>query len=190
MYTVLILNQKGGVGKTTIADELAFALERRGYRAVYVSTDPQGGAVHEQPEDFAQIEQSDFQIVDTAGVLSEGMGEWCLNADLVLIPLLPSTRDLEPTLRTFGIAGASGTKAPVRFIVNQYYPYEVMGQKLMAYMEESGLPVIAKIPRTVALARAAGEGMSVAQFDRNNPSVVAFEALADEVIAYRDGTKG
>lgn len=30
MYTILMLNQKGGVGKTTIADELSFALERRG----------------------------------------------------------------------------------------------------------------------------------------------------------------
>ena len=29
MYTILMLNQKGGVGKTTIADELSFALERR-----------------------------------------------------------------------------------------------------------------------------------------------------------------
>ena len=28
MKTVLVCNQKGGVGKTLIADELAFALER------------------------------------------------------------------------------------------------------------------------------------------------------------------
>ena len=47
MYTILMLNQKGGVGKTTIADELSFALERRGKTVAFVTTDPQGGSVHE-----------------------------------------------------------------------------------------------------------------------------------------------
>ena len=43
MYTILMLNQKGGVGKTTIADELSFALERRGKTVAFVTTDPHGG---------------------------------------------------------------------------------------------------------------------------------------------------
>lgn len=51
MFTILFLNQKGGVGKTTLADELAFALERRGSTVAFVSTDPQGGSVHEVCDD-------------------------------------------------------------------------------------------------------------------------------------------
>lgn len=183
MFTILIINQKGGVGKTTIADELAFALERREYKTVYVSTDPQGGAVHEQPEDFSEIEGADFQVVDTAGVLSDGLGEWCMNADMILIPLMPSCRDLEPTLRTYEIAQSSGTKAPINFIINSYYPFGVLDHELLAFMKENDMPVIAKVPKTVALSRAAAGGVSVADFDRHNPSVAVFEKLADDVIA-------
>ena len=31
---ILLVNQKGGVGKTTFADEIAWGLERRGHKAV------------------------------------------------------------------------------------------------------------------------------------------------------------
>ena len=75
MYTILLLNQKGGVGKTTIADELAFAFERRGMTVAFVSTDPQGGNVHEVCDDPDYAESCDFQIVDTAGVLKNGMDD-------------------------------------------------------------------------------------------------------------------
>ena len=67
MYTILLLNQKGGVGKTTIADELSFALERRGKAVAFVTTDPQGGSVHEVCDDPDYAEECDFQVVDTAG---------------------------------------------------------------------------------------------------------------------------
>lgn len=183
MFTILIINQKGGVGKTTIADELAFALERREYKTVYISTDPQGGAVHEQPEDFSEIENADFQVVDTAGVLSDGLDEWCVNADMILIPLMPSCRDIEPTLRTADIAKSSETKAPIYFIINSYYPYGVLDQELLAFMSDNEMPVIAKIPKTVALSRAAAGGISVAEFDKNNSSVNAFEKLTDAIVA-------
>ena len=66
MFTILFLNQKGGVGKTTLADELAFALERRGSTVAFVSTDPQGGSVHEVCDDPDYAESCDYQIVDTA----------------------------------------------------------------------------------------------------------------------------
>ena len=123
MYTILMLNQKGGVGKTTIADELSFALERRGKTVAFVTTDPQGGSVHEVCNDPDFAEECDFQVVDTAGVLVGGVNDWCRAANLILVPMLPSTRDMEPTLRTLDIVRESGTGAKAYVIVNNFYAY-------------------------------------------------------------------
>ena len=42
MRSVALASQKGGVGKTTVALNVAFALARRGWRTLLVDGDPQG----------------------------------------------------------------------------------------------------------------------------------------------------
>ena len=138
MYTILMLNQKGGVGKTTIADELSFALERRGKTVAFVTTDPQGGSVHEVCDDPDFAEECDFQVVDTAGVLVGGVNDWCRAANLILVPMLPSTRDMEPTLRTLDIVRESGTGAKAYVIVNNFYAYGTLDRQLVEYLGGRG----------------------------------------------------
>ena len=182
MYTILMLNQKGGVGKTTIADELSFALERRGKTVAFVTTDPQGGSVHEVCDDPDFAEECDFQVVDTAGVLVGGVNDWCRAANLILVPMLPSTRDMEPTLRTLDIVRESGTGAKAYVIVNNFYAYGTLDRQLVEYLEGEEVPIIAKIPRAVALSRAAAAGVSVAEYDPKSHVVSPIELLADSVL--------
>ncbi|MFZ4827600.1 MAG: ParA family protein [Phototrophicaceae bacterium] len=44
MYVVTMLNEKGGVGKTTLSTHIAAGLAVKGYRVVLVDSDPQGHA--------------------------------------------------------------------------------------------------------------------------------------------------
>ena len=72
MKTVLICNQKGGVGKTLIADELAFALERDAIPFNFYDLDAQGSAIHQTTENPDAV----VSIVDTAGALQSNLAKW------------------------------------------------------------------------------------------------------------------
>lgn len=56
MKTILVCNQKGGVGKSLVADEIAFSFERSGIPVSFYDLDTQGGTLHETHEaDAAQV---------------------------------------------------------------------------------------------------------------------------------------
>ena len=58
------------------------------------------------------------------------------------------------------------------------------------YLEGEGVPIIAKIPRAVALSRAAAAGVSVAEYDPKSHVVAPIELLADSVLNEEEKNNG
>lgn len=178
MYTILILNQKGGVGKTTIADELAFALERRGYDVGFQNLDNQGGAVHQA----SLIDGTeDYVVIDTPGTLSKDCAKWCKAADVVLMPTHASNLDLVPLLRCWDIAADSGMRGKRAVVVNKYDPRRRADQDFIRFLQNAEMPVWAEIPQATAFVQANAYAESVYDIDPSGKAAGAIEKLADRI---------
>ena len=123
---IAVGNLKGGVGKSTLAVNLACAIAADWRRVAIIDTDPQGtatrwaaagrlpAAVHGVPiTDFAGAGEwldavddlgrtHDVLVVDLPAVLSPALGSAFLVADLILVPTSDSEIDLIATTRTIG----------------------------------------------------------------------------------------
>src|SRR3546814_7516731 len=113
---VAFLNQKGGVGKTTLALHLAGEWARRGQRVTVIDADPQGSALdwsqqrarerlprlfgvvglardtlHREAPELAR--DADHIVIDGPPRVAGLMRSALLAADLILIPVQPSPFD-------------------------------------------------------------------------------------------------
>ena len=68
MKTILVCNQKGGVGKSLVADEIAFSFERSGIPTSFYDLDAQGGTLHKTRE----VDGAEVAVVDTPGGVAGG----------------------------------------------------------------------------------------------------------------------
>ena len=137
MYTVALIAQKGGTGKTTLAVSLAVAAGQVGMTAVIVDLDPQATAcnwkdrrksdgpvvIDAQPARLAAALAKaaengvDFAVIDTPARNEQSALAAAKAADLVLIPCRPQAYDLETIPNTKEILALAGN-TPVLAILN------------------------------------------------------------------------
>lgn len=201
MHVVAVLNQKGGSGKTTIATNLASAIQRRDYRVALIDADPQKTAsewaargqgtppTYEATTDLetnvpALEESFDLVVVDGAPRMTNLATEAVKVADLVLIPTQPSGADIwaaEDILDIIKARQKIADSPDAAFVVSRAVARTNLADSVQDALESYGVRVLdSRTGHRVAYPEALGAGLSV--LDTNGKAAQEIEALTDEVI--------
>ncbi|MDP9129306.1 MAG: AAA family ATPase [Candidatus Binatota bacterium] len=87
---IAIANQKGGVGKTTTAINLAACLALEAHRTLLVDIDPQGNSTTGLGVDRAQITASLYHVLDGTRFVDDAMCQ----TEVPELLMIPATKDL------------------------------------------------------------------------------------------------
>ncbi len=189
MRTIMVVNAKGGSGKTTLATTLAGYFARRGTTALK-DLDPQGSSndwLAQRPASAARIHgirerrngptmtrawqmraplNTDWLIVDTpAGFDPNRFVTELRKVDRLLIPVIPSPIDIRATaafLRTLAqFRRAYLSRAQWGVVANRVTPYSPAFYTLQRIFTNLNIPFIASFSESGVYLRAAQEGLSL-----------------------------
>ncbi len=161
MKNVLVLNQKGGVGKTTVCEEMVASLMRTETPFCFYNLDPQGGCCYEQHED----DNAEVVVVDTPGVFSDQTVEWVRNADVLVVPVKASGKDLPVFRRMIDLIFANKKKdAKVIVVINQWTRYRASRDFYEWLLDYGKDFIVTKLPQSELFQQASSCGVALTEY--------------------------
>lgn len=185
--TIAFINQKGGVGKSVLCDELCFEFDRLELPYNLYDLDGQGGLIHEQENN---TDSAEYWIVDTPGQLTEQVIETVKTADIIIVPTRASIKEIEPLQRTLDIIRDTKKKKAVVIMVlngwNQYTTYTQFEDWLTR--EYPQFDKMVTLPQSEPLAQAESNRVSVIDYKPRNKASEQLKKLWS-IVKYELGMK-
>ncbi|HEY1724255.1 MAG TPA: AAA family ATPase [Steroidobacteraceae bacterium] len=199
MQRVVVINPKGGSGKTTVCINLASHFALTGECPLIMDYDVQGSSAHwvrkrsptQAPIDLVSVFERDAMvsrtfeleppersrriIIDTpAAIEAQNMPELTRIADKVLVPVLPSDIDIHACTRCVQnlllVAKLRRNENQLGIIANRVRKNTLSSQSLMRFLDTLGIPIVATLRDSQNYVRAAAMGLGLEEM---TPSHVA-----------------
>lgn len=179
MPVIVVANPKGGVGKSTVATNLAGALARAGKAVMLGDVDRQQSAKQWlllRPAALPEIRGWDVArehlvrppkgtthvVLDTPAGLHDGKLQQVLAiADRVLVPLQPSLFDIQATHAFVQEIKAQQPKAKIAVVGNRVKETTVAADQLRQFLDTLGVPVLAMLRDTQLYVHLAARGATL-----------------------------
>lgn len=196
MYTVAVLAQKGGVGKTTLVLNLATQAQLARKRTLVVDADPQATssswsltrkeagknaplvAAAANPKLLkeaiadAREEGFDWLFIDTPAGVSELPATAAAHADLVLLPCAPSKFDMDAMAPTVKLIKSSGKLGSAFFLVNKGRSKGINDECALALASAYALPAVSThISHRQPIADAGSGGLTLVELPSRDSSI-------------------